>query len=568
MGLGRKPGIAGSGGGPLWLTVAANDAPAIIKERADYVCDGVNDEVQINAALVAASDNGGVWLSLGTFNIGATITVNSGTPTAIMLRGVMDGKFGHTKLVKNATGTFPIITLTAGSLYLMDLEIEDGGSFAASGALISGASATTITLERVQLSIDEPGISAISASGTVTMRYSTISSDGTCILSTSNTTILHITDSTLFSYGSTTYAIDLQATGNSAVHRFVNSEFEGAGGVKLVLSTTSKYSHALFSACTIFADWPSTEGIYFKGAGSIEVGDSVIFGFDNNLGIYVENASAVAIGNVRSRDNINGGLSMKTVTGGTVDGLSVRGCLGNGGFGIKLDGCSGIDMSGLRVHDVDRHGIWLLDTDECNITDWYASNYSQQTDDTYSGLIIDGDSDTNSVQTGKARHGGTANKGKYGIRIDDSTCDTNLVRNNDLKDSAKTAGNEFSDAGTGTRGWDYIELQRSGTLTVAAVDTFRHRVAAASVLGRTLLDVATAPTGQAILVDVNKGGTTIYSTQANRPSVADGATQGSSTIAPDITSAAAGDYLTADIDQIGSGTAGADLIVLQQVMPL
>lgn len=73
--------------------------------------------------------------------------------------------------------------------------------------------------------------------------------------------------------------------------------------------------------------------------------------------------------------------------------------------------------------------------------------------------------------------------------------------------------------------------------------------------------VGTAPTTQAIIVDVNKNGTTIFSTQANRPQIAVGANSGTSG-APNTTSITSGDYLTVDIDQVGSGTPGADIVVV------
>jgi hypothetical protein len=74
------------------------------------------------------------------------------------------------------------------------------------------------------------------------------------------------------------------------------------------------------------------------------------------------------------------------------------------------------------------------------------------------------------------------------------------------------------------------------------------------------LVVKTAPTGAAIIVDVNKNGTTIFTNQANRPQIAIGETTGDSGT-PDVTSLAEGDKLTIDIDQIGSTIAGADLTV-------
>src|SRR5919199_3782521 len=73
--------------------------------------------------------------------------------------------------------------------------------------------------------------------------------------------------------------------------------------------------------------------------------------------------------------------------------------------------------------------------------------------------------------------------------------------------------------------------------------------------------VGTAPTGADLIVDVNKNGTTIYSTQANRPTIAAGSNAGGPGSAPDVTALAAGDYLTVDIDQVGSSVAGSDLTV-------
>lgn len=69
------------------------------------------------------------------------------------------------------------------------------------------------------------------------------------------------------------------------------------------------------------------------------------------------------------------------------------------------------------------------------------------------------------------------------------------------------------------------------------------------------------PTDAAILVDVNINGSTIYSTQANRPTVNAGTNGGGLSATPDITSFAVGDYLTVDIDQIGSTIAGGRMTV-------
>jgi len=72
--------------------------------------------------------------------------------------------------------------------------------------------------------------------------------------------------------------------------------------------------------------------------------------------------------------------------------------------------------------------------------------------------------------------------------------------------------------------------------------------------------VKTAPTGAALIVDVNKDGTTIFTTQGGRPSIAAGDTQDDSDT-PDVTALAEGDKLTIDVDQVGATEPGKDLTI-------
>lgn len=103
----------------------------------------------------------------------------------------------------------------------------------------------------------------------------------------------------------------------------------------------------------------------------------------------------------------------------------------------------------------------------------------------------------------------------------------------------------FSIAGavtTGTNKAPSIVMPRSGTIVKAYAYA------------------RTAPVGADLIFDVNKNGTTIWSTQANRVKVADGANSGTQT-SFDVTSLVEGDRLDLDIDQVGSGTAGSDVTV-------
>ncbi|MEN6519204.1 MAG: hypothetical protein ABFC38_13695 [Methanospirillum sp.] len=51
------------------ISVAAADAPAEVRASADFVCDGVDDQLEINRAFAALPwDGGTVRLSAGTFH--------------------------------------------------------------------------------------------------------------------------------------------------------------------------------------------------------------------------------------------------------------------------------------------------------------------------------------------------------------------------------------------------------------------------------------------------------------------------------------------------------------------
>lgn len=99
----------------------------------------------------------------------------------------------------------------------------------------------------------------------------------------------------------------------------------------------------------------------------------------------------------------------------------------------------------------------------------------------------------------------------------------------------------------------------SGTMAVTTGKGRFRMPVAATIIGVSAA-VNTAPTGASIKVDVNKNGTTVYTTQGNRPDIAVSTNAAAETV-PDVTALAVGDYLSVDIDQIGSTVPGSDLVV-------
>lgn len=104
-----------------------------------------------------------------------------------------------------------------------------------------------------------------------------------------------------------------------------------------------------------------------------------------------------------------------------------------------------------------------------------------------------------------------------------------------------------------------IVVTFTGTLAVGSGNTEFPATRPLTIVGVTPR-CTTAPTGADAIFDLNKNGTTMFSTQANRPKVTATNKLGSITV-PDVTSVAEGDYLTVDCDQIGSTIAGANAVL-------
>jgi hypothetical protein len=92
------------------LVVAANDAPSTITARADYVCDGTDDHVQIQSAIDALTGGGVVQLSTGTFTLGGTVTLGAN------VRLVGQGR--STIITSIATASLLVMALGGGAEHL------------------------------------------------------------------------------------------------------------------------------------------------------------------------------------------------------------------------------------------------------------------------------------------------------------------------------------------------------------------------------------------------------------------------------------------------------------------
>jgi hypothetical protein len=123
--------------------------------------------------------------------------------------------------------------------------------------------------------------------------------------------------------------------------------------------------------------------------------------------------------------------------------------------------------------------------------------------------------------------------------------------------------------------WSATHLRRNLTVKVAdgvlsvGQTTFELYIPA-NVGGMTVAEVeiwtTIAPTGAAVILDIHKNGTTIFTTQSNRPQIAAAAKQATTTTI-EVDGIADGDIYTFIIDQVGSAVAGADLHVTVTFKP-
>ena len=138
---------------------------------------------------------------------------------------------------------------------------------------------------------------------------------------------------------------------------------------------------------------------------------------------------------------------------------------------------------------------------------------------------------------------------------------TSSISWNEIYDLRPTIGGYVISGSYGSNGARQSILTFPSDITVSNNPLrIYNKTGNSQTISQVFLAVDTAPTDASIIVDVHKDGTTIFTNQAHRPVIIGGANTGYTTDI-DVSIWPEGSYLTAHIDQIGSGTAGSDLVV-------
>ena len=338
---------------------------------------------------------------------------------------------------------------------------------------------------------------------------------------------------------------------------------------------TSNYSHAVAVYTVNSSSYGITKGSYYtphSGATSSS--------YNLSLGYNSDNGKIVA--SIYDNTNSNAPAKVGTISGTTItfgDAITT-----SGGTNHYWDYNSSIERYILNAQIINQSSVTNLTTENfVGISSSAVSDGGTATiqiggsvDDAQSGLtagqsyFVQGDGtlglspDTIPVFAGTALSAtellikGNDNDQRIGSSVQayDSNL-TSFVNTFTLPTSDGSANQVLQSDGSGTLSFTDVatgfekSYRYSGTLATntGSLRLYLHKAATLSEIN---LFVQTAPSGSAINLDINKNGSSIAT-----PSIADGQTSNTGISAN--VSFAVGDYITVDIDQVGSGTAGSDL---------
>jgi parallel beta-helix repeat protein len=361
--------------------------------NADFVCDGENDQVEIQQALDNLPSGGGsVYLREGTYNIGAPINLDN-----------------NAALIGSGTGTLLYLANNVNANVLQATNCENllVANMKIWGNRLNNTNSNGIYFDSVTSSKIEGtwikncfnyGISLYSSSN------NTITGN-TCMVS-----CIYLDTSSNNTVSGNTCMGDYAGIylNNSSNHNTITGNTYQGNSVGICLYTSSKHNTITGNTCQ-----GNTFGIYLY----ILCNNNTVAGNTcqgNDIGILLDQA-----------DN-------NTFTGNT--------CSGNSWDGITSQSSDNNTFTGNTVQGNGEHGICLRWSDSNTVSINTVVGNSQENDNSYDGIHVTSDSDYNNIQGNTVRRGTGGNQQRYGIRINLTGCDNNLVANNDCYVGGVTAG--------------------------------------------------------------------------------------------------------------------------------
>lgn len=499
---------AGGGGADtrgFTIVVAASNSLDPTLAPAVYRCDGVADEIEANAAMVAVNAVGGgtVMLLDGRYNPAATYAGQS----YISLRGNGSGTL---IFVPNATFINAISFIDKVYWAIKDLRVD--GNYANNPDQASADNQNCIYLDGTLV------YGSITGCWLVNARRSGIRDNGT---GNYTYTIIHenhvlsnrnggIKLGSAYNYTVSSNAVYSTATGNG----IDGLNYSVVVGNELWKNATNNI-YADYNTTSVVANYIScdqaTNGISLSGSGNTVTGNVIS---QPNYGVYASGSYHSITGNVIYQ-SYNHGIYLVTFSLCTVQANTIRGTATANTDGINIDGGSNNSVSLNLVHSVNRDGIRLL-----------------------------GNSDNNNL-FGNFIH----TVGGYGINVSAATCNLNRARENvytgctlgcinDVSGDTimHEVSGDFVQFGGGSGGWTAPVINTSpGGIDIDANDEFAyaHRALPRSVQQIVRItvwgysNVIEAVNNMLLRINANGGGSSEpWNTEpidvANKPSVEEG----------------------------------------------
>lgn len=433
------PAISGgSGKGPAYYTVASTGAPADIIARADFVCDGTGDQVEINNAIAALPTDGGIiWLSSGVFNITGAITVTNRPGVVI----VGQGGSGY---VGPANTTSPTQIRRSAGAAVAIVSTSNSPGFVLRGIrfnLASGQTASTLMLNLGGSSlIDDCYIDGVNnAFSNAQQGVGWLNASGTI----RNSRLL-CTDSCVRIRGTTSGLDGLDTLVENCIMRSTDNTTRGCIEIDgLIGGMPDPTTSAKVRIVRVRHDGSGAwRFINAKEMSRLDIVDCQLFDFEE-AAMNLLNCSDVRIA-----------------------GNNLRGLTSGNEPAINIDGCTFVKINDNRVDYCGEEAILVNDSDDCSVIDNDIIGAGQSTDNTFDAIMLNGNTNRCLVDGNLVRFAG-ANHSRYALRIDDSTCDDNAVGVNDFLNGGDSG--EISDLGTATR---YLATSSAAAFDFAAMEAF------------------------------------------------------------------------------------------------
>lgn len=453
-----------SGGSMMTVAVAASDASPLSKAKADFQCLGVDDQVIIRQAILAAGQEGTVWLSEGYFscNIDGAATIShfgnirglgrgytyigvtgSSSATDVFVSMPVNSQLADLTIYGEGGVDAALVKIIGGGDQIVNCYIDNGNSIGW-GVWMTGSIIPSI-IDRSYIYGDQAAVRA-SAGFDLTIANSYLEGSNLGIDASGFGSGLVVSGNRIQG-GLITSANDCRIFGN-LIYGYDQPQIELFSAERVMIFGNELNGDATFGVLadecndlSVVANHiTSTAGaaIFLTACTRPRIEGNTLF----NVNVDPLNVAAVVIDGTAASILARGfTLVNNTIDATNANGVNILGAYLHG----KVDGNK---ITRIREHGISIDGL-SESTIDGNLVAW-TDNLSGTA--SWDGIILAGDSDRNRVTdntvVAEIPAGGPA--ARYGINISAATVNDTLVAGNFVYVAANLTGGAYNDAGTGT----------------------------------------------------------------------------------------------------------------------